>query len=240
MDTGSSKKMRPNNKLERRSDSIGSECALGVEFTAASLPVFQNRNQPSMFRRFYDWTMRLAEHRHAGTSLFAVSFVESSFFPIPPDVLLIPLILAQRAKAWIYAAIATAGSVIGGFFGYAIGFFLFEQVAKPLLSFYGYLDKFETFASQYNDYGAWIVLFAGITPFPYKVITIASGATALNLLVFGVASIAARGLRFYIVAALLYWLGKPIRAFIEERLGLVLTVFLVLLFGGFLAIKFFV
>jgi len=184
--------------------------------------------------------MRLAEHRHAGAALFGVAFIESSVFPIPPDVMLVPMVLAQRAKAWIYAGIATAGSVIGGFFGYAIGYFLFEQVARPLLSFYGYLDKFETFASQYNDYGAWIVLFAGITPFPYKVITIASGATALNLLVFGVASIAARGLRFYIVAALLYWLGKPIRAFIEERLGLVLTVFLVLLFGGFLAIKFFV
>ncbi len=193
-----------------------------------------------MLRGIYDWTMRLAEHRHAGSALFGVAFMESSFFPIPPDVLLIPLVLAQRAKAWLYAAIATVGSVIGGFFGYAIGYFLFEQVAKPLLSFYGYLDKFVTFASQYNDYGAWIVLFAGITPFPYKVITIASGATALDLAVFGIASIAARGLRFYIVAALLYWFGAPIRAFIEERLGLVLTVFLVLLIGGFLVIKYFV
>ena len=193
-----------------------------------------------MLRGLYDWTMGLAENRHAGSALFAVSFIESSFFPIPPDVMLIPMVLAQRAKAWFYAAIATVGSVIGGFFGYAIGFFLFEQVAKPLLSFYGYLDKFATFASQYNDYGAWIVLFAGITPFPYKVITIASGATALNLAIFGLASVVARGLRFYVVAALLYWFGPPIRAFIEERLGLVLTVFLVLLFGGFLAIRFFV
>ncbi len=184
--------------------------------------------------------MRLAEHRHASSSLFVVSFIESSFFPIPPDVMLVPMVLAQRAKAWAYAAIATVGSVIGGFFGYAIGYFLFEQVAKPLLSFYGYLDKFATFAGQYNDYGAWIVLFAGMTPFPYKVITIASGATGLNLLVFAVASVIARGLRFYIVAGLLYWFGPPIRAFIEERLGLVLTVFLILLFGGFLAIKFFV
>lgn len=191
-----------------------------------------------MLRRIYDWTMRLAEHRRAGSALFAVSFIESSFFPIPPDVMLIPMVLAQRAKVWFYASIATVGSVIGGFFGYAIGYFMFEQVAKPLLSFYGYLDKFSTFASQYNDYGAWIVLFAGITPFPYKVITIASGATALNLAVFGIASVVARGLRFYIVAALLYWFGAPIRAFIEERLGLVLTVFLVLLFGGFVVIKF--
>lgn len=190
-----------------------------------------------MLRRIYDWTMRLAEHRHADKSLFAVSFVESSFFPIPPDVLLIPMILAQRAKAWLYASIATLGSVLGGFFGYVIGFFLFEQVAKPLLSFYGYLDKFATFASQYNEYGAWIVFFAGVTPFPYKVITIASGATALSLPVFALASIAARGLRFYLVAALLYWFGPPVRAFIEQRLALVTTVFLVLLFGGFLAIK---
>ncbi len=193
-----------------------------------------------MLKGIYDWTMRLAEHRHAGSSLFAVSFIESSFFPIPPDVMLVPMVLAKRAKAWAYAAIATVGSVIGGFFGYAIGYFLFEQVARPLLSFYGYLDKFSTFAGQYNDYGAWIVLFAGITPFPYKVITIASGATGLNLLVFAVASLIARGLRFYIVAGLLYWFGPPIRAFIEKRLGLVLSVFLILLFGGFLAIKFFV
>lgn len=193
-----------------------------------------------MLRRIYDWTMRLAEHRHAGSALFSVSFIESSFFPIPPDVMLIPMVLAKRAKAWVYATIATLGSVIGGFFGYAIGYFLFEQVAKPLLSFYGYLDKFATFASQYNDYGAWIVLFAGITPFPYKVITIASGATSLNLAVFALASVVARGLRFFVVAALLYWFGQPIRAFIEERLGLVLTVFLVALFGGFLAIKFLV
>lgn len=193
-----------------------------------------------MLKGIYDWTMRLAEHRHAGSSLFAVSFIESSFFPIPPDVMLVPMVLAKRAKAWAYAAIATVGSVIGGFFGYAIGYFLFEQVARPLLSFYGYLDKFSTFASQYNDYGAWIVLFAGITPFPYKVITIASGATGLNLVVFAVASVIARGLRFYIVAGLLYWFGPPIRAFIEKRLGLVLSVFLILLFGGFLAIKFFV
>jgi membrane protein YqaA with SNARE-associated domain len=193
-----------------------------------------------MLRGIYDWTMRLAEHRHAGSALFAVSFIESSFFPIPPDVMLMPMVLAQRAKAWAYATIATVGSVIGGFFGYAIGFFLFEQVAKPLLSIYGYLDKFDTFASQYNDYGAWIVFFAGVTPFPYKVITIASGATALNLFVFGIASVVARGLRFYLVAALLYRFGPPIRAFIEERLGLVLTVFLILLFGGFLAIKYFV
>ena len=193
-----------------------------------------------MLKGIYDWTMRLAEHRHAGSSLFAVSFIESSFFPIPPDVMLVPMVLAKRAKAWAYAAIATVGSVIGGFFGYAIGYFLFEQVARPLLSFYGYLDKFSTFAGQYNDYGAWIVLFAGITPFPYKVITIASGATGLNLVVFAVASLIARGLRFYIVAGLLYWFGPPIRAFIEKRLGLVLSVFLILLFGGFLAIKFFV
>ena len=191
-----------------------------------------------MLRGIYDWTMRMAGHRHAGSALFGVSFVESSFFPIPPDVMLVPMVLAQRAKAWLYAAIATVGSVIGGFFGYVIGFFLFDQVAKPLLSFYGYLDKFSTFAAQYNDYGAWIVLFAGVTPFPYKVITIASGATGLSLPIFAVASLVARGLRFYIVAALLYWFGPPIQAFIEKRLGLVLTVFLVLLFGGFVAIKY--
>ena len=182
--------------------------------------------------------MRLAGHERAPAALFGVAFVESSVFPIPPDVMLIPMVLAERAKAWRFALIATIGSVLGGIAGYAIGFFLLETVGQALLDFYGYAEKFTQFAGKYNDYGAWIVLMAGVTPFPYKVITIASGATQLSFPVFMIASLVARGLRFYIVTALLYWFGPPIRDFIERRLGLVTTAFFVSLFGGFLLIKY--
>ena len=191
-----------------------------------------------MLRRLYDRTMALASGRQAEPALAAVAFAESSFFPIPPDLLLIPMVLAERAKAWRFALVATVSSVVGGFAGYFIGAFLFNEVARPLLDFYGYGAKFDDFAAMYNDWGVWIVLFAGLTPFPYKVITIASGATGLNLAVFMVASILARGGRFFVVAALLYWVGPPIRAFIEKRLGLVFTAFMVLLVGGFVAARY--
>jgi membrane protein YqaA with SNARE-associated domain len=193
-----------------------------------------------VLRRLYDWTMCLAAGRHAGAGLAAVAFVESSFFPIPPDLLLIPMVLADRTKAWRYAVIATVASVVGGMLGYAIGAFLFDQIATPLLQFYGYEEQFQRFASWYNDWGAWIVFAAGVTPFPYKVITIASGATGLNFAVFMLASVVSRGLRFFIVAGLLYWVGPPIRDFIERRLGLVFTVFMVLLIGGFVAARYLV
>lgn len=193
-----------------------------------------------MLQRLYDWTMSAAAHRHAPVTLFGVSFVESSFFPIPPDVMLVPMVLAQREKAWWFATIATLGSVVGGIFGYAIGYFLFELIGQPILNFYGFTESFNQFASRYNDYGAWIVFIAGVTPFPYKVITIASGATQLNFFVFMVASLLARGLRFFLVAGLLYWFGRPVRDFIEQRLGLVTTIFTVLLVGGFIVIKYLV
>lgn len=191
-----------------------------------------------MLRRLYDFMMELASHPRASWALSAVAFAESSVFPIPPDVMLIPMVLAERAKAWFFAAISTLSSVLGGVAGYAIGYFLFELIGKPILGFYGYEEKFAQFAGRYNEYGAWIVFFAGVTPFPYKVITIASGATLLNFWVFMVASVAARGARFFLVSALLYWFGPPIRTFIERRLGLVTTLFLVSLFGGFIAIRY--
>jgi membrane protein YqaA with SNARE-associated domain len=191
-----------------------------------------------MLRRLYDRIMTAAAGRRAPAALFSVAFVESSFFPIPPDVMLIPMVLAQRAKAWWFALIATVGSVLGGILGYAIGYFVFETIGLPILNFYGMTHAFEDFAARYNEWGAWIVFIAGITPFPYKVITIASGATQLNPVVFMLASIAARGLRFFAVAALLYWFGPPIRTFIEKRMGLVATVFVVLLVAGFVALKY--
>lgn len=191
-----------------------------------------------MLRRLYDWTMSLASGPRAPFALGAVSFAESSFFPIPPDILLIPMVIARRAKAFSYALLCTITSVLGGAAGYAIGALLFVQLAEPILSFYGYLDKFETFRANFNDYGAWIVFIAGVTPFPYKVITIASGATGLSLPVFMVASVLARGLRFFVVAGLLYLFGPPIRTFIEERLSLMFTIFVIGLVGGFVLIKF--
>ncbi len=191
-----------------------------------------------MLRSLYDWTMNLAARTGATWALAIVAFIESSVFPIPPDVLQIPMVLAQRAKAWFYASIATIASVAGGMLGYAIGFFLFDSLAQPLLDFYGYGEKFKDFAGRYNEYGAWIVFIAGVTPFPYKVITIASGATALSLPVFIVASVAARGLRFFLVSALLYWFGPPIKAFIERYLGLLTIVFTILLVGGFVLVKY--
>lgn len=182
--------------------------------------------------------MSLAAGPRAPYALGGISFIESSVFPIPPDTLLIPMVIAKREKAWIYAAICTITSVLGGLFGYYIGAFLFDQIAEPILAFYGYADKFADFTTRYNEWGVWIVLIAGLTPFPYKVITIASGATGLPLMVFTVASIVARGVRFFVLAALLYWLGPPIRSFIEKRLGLVFTVSLALLIGGFVAVKY--
>lgn len=191
-----------------------------------------------MLRSLYDWTMSLAASRHATGALAVVSFVESSVFPIPPDVLLIPMVIANRAKAWWLAFVCTVSSIAGALLGYAIGAFFFEAIARPILSFYGYLEKFDAFADYYNSWGAWAVLIAGVTPFPFKVITIASGATKLSLPVFIVASIVARGIRFFVVAGLLYFFGPPIRDFIEARLGLMFTIFVALLVGGFVVVRY--
>lgn len=190
-----------------------------------------------MLRKLYDQTLDLAGHKHALPILFVVSFIESSIFPIPPDVMLIPMILAQRDRAWLIAGVCTLASVLGGIAGYAVGVFLFDQVGLPMLEFYGYGDKFDLFKAQYNDWGAWAVFFAGVTPFPYKVITILSGAMALSLPIFMVASVLARGLRFFIVAGLLWKFGDPIKDFIEKRLGILFTLFCILLVGGFVLIK---
>ncbi len=193
-----------------------------------------------MLRRLYDWTIELAAHPHALWALALIAFVESSVFPIPPDVIMIPMILAARDKAWKIAAVCTVASVIGGMAGYGIGHFLFEEIGKPMLDFYGYGAKFAVFQDTYNEWGAWAVFIAGVTPFPYKVITILSGTTGLDLPVFTVSSVLARGLRFFIVAALLWQFGAPIRVFIEKWLGPLFVAFCILLVGGFVALKFLV
>lgn len=191
-----------------------------------------------MLRSLYDFTLRLAATRHALLALAVISFLESSFFPIPPDVLLIPMILAAPHRAFLIAGVCLVSSVAGGLAGYAIGAYLMDSVGQGILAFYGKEDAFAQFTATYNEWGAWAVLIAGVTPFPYKVITILSGATALSLPVFIIASIIARALRFFIVAALLWKFGAPIRDFIERRLGLMFTLFMALLLGGFLAVRY--
>nr|WP_321509179.1 YqaA family protein [uncultured Celeribacter sp.] len=191
-----------------------------------------------MIKRLYDWTMSLAESPHALWALALVAFVESSVFPIPPDILMIPLIVARPREAFKIAGIATVASVLGGMLGYWIGYGAFETIGRPVLEFYGKDAYFDEFAIKYNEWGAWAVLIAGVTPFPYKVITILSGATALSLPIFIAASVTARALRFFIVAALLWKFGDPIRHFIERRLGLVFTLLILLFLGGFYAVKY--
>ncbi len=186
-----------------------------------------------MLRRLYDWTISLAQSPHALWALAIVSFVESSFFPIPPDVLMIPMIIARPSRAFLIAGIATVASVAGGLFGYFIGAQLMESVGRPILEFYGKDASFAEMAQVFNQYGAWAVVIAGVTFLPFKVITIASGVTGLSLPVFIGSSIFARALRFFLVATLLYYFGAPIRDFIERRLGLVFVIFCVLLIGGF-------
>lgn len=190
-----------------------------------------------MLRRLYDWTLDRAAHERAPYALAGISFAESVVFPIPPDVMLAPMVLAHREKAFYFAAICTVASVLGGLLGYAIGVFVFEAIARPILSLYGYTDAFESFAQLYQDHGAWIVAAGGFTPIPFKVITVASGTVQLDLAVFIAASVISRGGRFFIVAGLLYWFGTPIRRFVEERFAIVGTLGFVLLIGGFVVIK---
>ncbi len=193
-----------------------------------------------MIRPLYDWTMRLAAGRNALPALGAVSFAESSFFPIPPDAMIIPMVLARPDRAWSIALVATAASVIGGMVGYAIGFYLFNLIGERLIELYGYQDKFEAFRQAYAQWGLWIILIKGLTPIPYKLVTIASGAAEFNFPLFVAASIATRGARFFLVAALLRAFGPPIRDFIERRLTLVTTLFVAGIVGGFLIIRYLV
>ncbi|SEK31643.1 membrane protein YqaA, SNARE-associated domain [Roseovarius nanhaiticus] len=190
-----------------------------------------------MIRRLYDRTIAMADHPNALWVLALVAFVESSVFPIPPDVLMIPMILARPSRAWLIAGIAMIASVVGGMAGYAIGALAFEQVGQPILQALGKADAMGEFSTRFNDMGFWAVLMAGITPFPYKVITIMSGWTGMPLATFIATSILARGLRFFIVAGLLWKFGPPIRDFVERRLGLMFVLFFGCLVGGFFLVK---
>lgn len=191
-----------------------------------------------MLRKLYDWTMGLAAHRHAMPALFGISFIESSVFPIPPDVLMIPMVLARKARAFLIAATATLGSVLGALLGYWIGAALMDTLGQWVLTVYGKEESYHQLAARFAEYGGWAVLFAALTPFPFKVITIFSGAVGFSLPLFVLTAIVGRAGRFFVVAALLWRFGPPIRDFIERRLGLVFTVFMICLVGGFIALRY--
>jgi membrane protein YqaA with SNARE-associated domain len=189
-------------------------------------------------RRLYDWVLHWADTPYAVPALFLLAFTESSFFPIPPDVLLISLALAVPKKSFRYAAVCTAGSVLGGMFGYLIGLELIEAVGMPILNFYGVTDKYEYIRTLYNRYDAWAVGIAGFTPIPYKVFTIAAGAFKIDFPVFVLASAVGRAGRFFLVALLIYHFGPSIKSFIDRYFNLLTIGFLVLLILGFVLVKY--
>ena len=191
-----------------------------------------------MLRRIYDWTMTVAARPDALRWLACISFAESSFFPIPPDVVVVPMVLARRDQAWLIAAVCTVSSVLGGLLGYAIGYFLYATLGHWLIDVYGLQQGAATFREQYAEWGLWVILIKGLTPIPYKIVTIISGAAHFSIPVFIGASIVTRGARFFLIAWLLKAFGEPIRDFIERRLTLVTTLFVLLLFGGFLVLKY--
>ncbi|MXP63973.1 DedA family protein [Roseomonas sp. M0104] len=190
-----------------------------------------------MLRALYDRVLYLSGHRHAGTWLALVSFAESSFFPVPPDAMLVPMCLARPERAWRYAAICTVASVLGGLLGYAIGYFLFEAVAQPVLAAYGHADALESFRGWFDRWGAAVILIKGLTPIPYKIVTIAAGAAAFNPWAFLITSALTRGARFFLLALLLRRYGTPMRNFIERRLTLLTSVVAVAMIAGFAALR---
>lgn len=193
-----------------------------------------------MLRKLYDWTMEKAGHKYAERWLFGISFVESSFFPIPPDVMLAPMCVAKPKRSFYYALICTIASVLGALLGYAIGFFFFDLIGTLILDLYGLGDKFDGFAADFNEQGWLIVLLAGFTPLPFKVITIAAGATAMPLYILILAAIIARSARFFLVATLLWKFGPPMKAWIEKNFALATTLVGILFVGGFIALKYLV
>jgi membrane protein YqaA with SNARE-associated domain len=188
--------------------------------------------------RVYAGVLALSGSRHATLAMALISFAESSFFPLPPDILLIPMILARPQRAFVLALVCTLASVLGGFVGYAIGYYLFDALGRPVLEFYGAMDRYEALKEGFRQWGVWIILIKGLTPIPYKLVTIASGVAQFDLLAFTLASLVSRSLRFFLLAALLWRFGDSARRFIEERLMLVTSLVALLLVGGFLAVRY--
>lgn len=191
-----------------------------------------------MLRALYEKTLAWSAHRHAPWILAAVAFIESSFFIVPPDVLLIPMVLAARPKWFRFALICTVASVLGGMFGYLIGAYLFNEIGRPILDFYHAVEKFDAISLAYNENGVWIVFTAGFSPIPYKIFTIASGVAGMDPWSFALASVVGRGGRFFLISVLLWKFGAPIQAFIEKRLGLLALLFCALVVLGVLALKY--
>ena len=191
-----------------------------------------------MLQRLYARTIEIAAGPRAEATLAAVAFIESSIFPIPPDVLLIPMVLARPRAAWRLAALCTLASVAGGLLGYAIGYFLFDTIGRPILEFYHAMDRYDALKAGFDQWGTWIIILKGMTPIPYKLITIASGVAHFDLAAFIGASIISRSLRFFLVAVLLWWFGDAARRFIEKRLTLATSLFAVALVGGFVVLRY--
>ncbi|HVV27743.1 MAG TPA: hypothetical protein VHC40_07225 [Rhizomicrobium sp.] len=194
--------------------------------------------RPRGVRALYDWMMRNASGRHAWAALAAFTFAEASFFPIPTDIMLIPMVLADRPRAWVLAGWCTLWSVLGGAAGYAIGAFLYDSLGQWLIHVYGLGHSLESFQDWYGRYGAWVILIKGASPIPYKLVTIASGFAHYSFLLFMLLSLVTRGGRFLLVAGLLYWKGEPARRFIEKRLEASLFVFLLVVVAGVVAVKY--
>lgn len=191
-----------------------------------------------MLRKLYDWVMHWAETPYGVPAIFLLAFAESSFFPVPPDVLLIALAMGMPSKALYFALVCSVGSILGGMFGYLIGFGFYETLGKPIVEFYQFGDKFEYIKNLYNTYAAWAVGIAGFTPIPYKVFTITAGVCQINFPIFVLASAVSRSARFFIVAGLIWIFGPQIKAFIDRYFNLLSVIFVALLILGFLVLKY--
>ena len=201
---------------------------------------FEAARPRSPLHRMYDWCVAAAGKRHALAILTGVAFAESSFFPIPPDVMLVPMSLARPDRAFLLAAWCTAASVTGGMLGYAIGYLLYDSVGNWLIHLYGYGDKVEAFRAAYAQWGAWIILLKGLTPIPYKIVTITSGFAGYNFVLFVVLSLITRGARFFVLAFLLHRYGDYARHIIEKRLALWTSLFAAVLVIGIVAVVYLV
>ncbi len=209
-----------------------------IELKNKKSPLENPQGHTNPIRKMYAWTLHWAATPYALPALVVISFLESSIFPIPPDVLLIPMVLANPSRAWTYALACTGASVVGGWAGYGIGHFLYDSVGAPIIAFYHLQTQFEAFRNIFNTYGGWIVLIKGMTPVPYKLITITAGATGMNLVTFSIASVISRSMRFFLEAELLRRYGPAIRPKIDRYLEVILGILLLLLIGGFLLLKF--
>jgi membrane protein YqaA with SNARE-associated domain len=200
---------------------------------ANATPAAESPKAKGPLRGLYNWVLKLAGSKHAEPWLFGISFAESSFFPIPPDVMLAPMCFARPERAYRYALVCTIASVLGALLGYAIGYWLFETVGSAIISVFGYGGKEEELRAQYAEYGAWIIFIKGVTPIPFKLVTIVSGAMAFSIPIFIAACVVTRGIRFFLVAWLFKTFGPTLAPIIEKRVGLFALLFVVVLVGGF-------